>query len=256
VWLALVTAGCVEAPREPREPSQGAPHFTVMSYNIELGSVDSATLAAIGSANADVVALQEVTPEASRVIQEVYGEQYPYQLHRPTGGAGGLAVLSRDPLEDAGVHPGPGSWHPAWHVNVSLAAGVVQLLNVHLRSPLSASGGPVASWLASDADHREEISDFQSQCDGTRSNVVLGDFNEGPNGDAVQLLETEGFFNALPAFHPGQPTWRYRSVGSQLEATIDHVLADESLVPLDAWTLREGRSDHLPLIAHFEPVSF
>lgn len=55
---------------------------------------------------------------------------------------------------------------------------------------------------------------------------------------------------------PGTPTWRYRSVVGQLEETVDHILYDETLRPLDAWVEIKGRSVHLPLLAHFEPRSW
>jgi endonuclease/exonuclease/phosphatase (EEP) superfamily protein YafD len=42
-------------------------------------------------------------------------------------------------------------------------------------------------------------------------------------------------------------------VGNQLSATIDHILVTDHLVPLDAWVQRRGRSDHMPVMAHFEP---
>jgi endonuclease/exonuclease/phosphatase (EEP) superfamily protein YafD len=130
----------------------------------------------------------------------------------------------------------------------------LQLLNVHLRSLLSGNSGALKSYLSTEADHVLEIEDLSSQCDAGFSNLVVGDFNEGPDGDAVDLLEREGYANALPAFHPGQPTWRYRSVAGQLEETVDHILYDETLRPLDAWVEVKGRSDHLPVLAHFEPL--
>jgi endonuclease/exonuclease/phosphatase (EEP) superfamily protein YafD len=129
----------------------------------------------------------------------------------------------------------------------------VQVLNVHLRSLFSAESGVLQSYLSTSADHVREIRDFTSRGNDDMSNIVLGDFNEDPDGDAIRYLEGLGFENALPAFHPGQPTWRFRSVGGQLEKTFDHILYDESLRPLNAWVEPLGRSDHLPVLAHFEP---
>jgi endonuclease/exonuclease/phosphatase family metal-dependent hydrolase len=162
-------------------------------------------------------------------------------------------MLSRFPLTDGGLRAGPGGWHPAWHVEVGVPGVPLQVLNVHLRSLFSADSGVIQSYLSTSDDHLLEIDDFEAQCDTALSNIVLGDFNEDPDGDAVGFLEARGFDNALPAFHPGQPTWRYRSVGSQLELTLDHILYDESLRPLNAWVELMGRSDHLPVLVHFEP---
>jgi endonuclease/exonuclease/phosphatase family metal-dependent hydrolase len=81
---------------------------------------------------------------------------------------------------------------------------------------------------------------------------VVGDFNEGPDGDAIHYLEDAGFRNVLPLFRPGQETWRVRSLGGQTAETLDHILFDESFLPLDARVMVEGNSDHLPVLAHFE----
>ena len=81
---------------------------------------------------------------------------------------------------------------------------------------------------------------------------VLGDFNEEEDGAAVRFLELRGFVNALPLFHPGQGTWRYRSIANQLDRALDHIFYGPGLTPLNAWVHRAGNSDHLPVIAHLE----
>jgi len=243
---------CGEPPLEPREPTPGAPHFRVQTYNVELtDAVDRATVAAVGEAEAEIVALQEVTPAWESVLRERYAERYPHMLFETDGGAGGLAVLSKFPLEDRGLLLGPADWHPAWHVLVFTPMGPVQLLNVHLRPVFSGGGGAAESYLTSGEDHREQVQLYTDDC-SVLPTIVLGDFNEGPAGDAVRYLEGAGFRNALPLYRPGQETWRFRSVGDQLAETIDHVMFDGAFEPLNAWVEVRGDSDHLPVIAHLE----
>jgi len=228
-----------------------------MSYNVEFHSAEEPrTLSEIGAEDADVVALQEMTPATEAWIRAHYAEQYPFQLFRSAGGTDGLAILSRYELLDNGVHAGPGGWHPAWHVEVAVPGVRLQVLNVHLRSLLTGNSGALESYLSTDEDHLLEIDDFASRCDTGLSNLVVGDFNEGPDGEAVKYLARLGFDNVLPAFHPGQPTWRYRSVAGQLAETVDHILYDDSLRPLNSWVKAKGRSDHLPVLAHFEARSW
>jgi vancomycin resistance protein VanJ len=226
-----------------------------MTYNIELGAEgESRTLDGIGAIAADIVSLQEVTPAAEVMLRGRFAELYPYQLYKSKGGAGGLAALSRFPLEDVGLLPAPEGWHPAWHLEAESPAGRLQILNIHLRSVFSAEPGPVSSYLNTDEDHVTEMRSFTTACTQGLSTIVLGDFNEGEGGDAIHFLEGRGYRNLLPAFRPGQPTWRFRSVGSQFEETLDHILVDDSLRPLNAWVEVRGQSDHLPVIAHLEPV--
>jgi endonuclease/exonuclease/phosphatase family metal-dependent hydrolase len=101
-------------------------------------------------------------------------------------------------------------------------------------------------------DHLTEIRYFNEHCAKPMPTLVVGDFNEGTDGPAVEYLEAHGFRNALPLFRPGQFTWRHGSLGNQLNETIDHVLFDASVAPLNAYVLTQGNSDHLPVVAHFE----
>lgn len=255
--LSFFASACGQPQLEARPPSDGAPHFTVMSYNIELGAAGAAdTLEAIGALDADVVALQEVTPQAESWLRAAYAEQYPYQLYQSKGGAGGLAALSRFPLLDRGLRPDPKGFHPSWHLEVESPAGPIQILDVHLRSLFGAGPDPVRAYLRSDDDHLEQIRVFADVCEADLPTIVLGDFNEGVAGRAVRFLEARGFSNLLPAYHPGQPTWRFRSVGNQLGETLDHILISDHLVPLNAWVKPLGESDHLPVLAHVEPLSW
>jgi endonuclease/exonuclease/phosphatase family metal-dependent hydrolase len=255
--LVVIASACGEPPLQPRPPSEGAPHFTVMTYNIELGAKrEPETLDSIAAVNADIACLQEVTPEAELVMRERFDELYPYQLYQSKGGAGGLGILSRFPIEDRGLLLAPAGWHPAWRVDAQTPGGLVQLLNIHLRSQFSADTGLLNSYLATDTDHLTEMRMFAQHCDDSLPAIVLGDFNEGVNGKAVQFLEQEGFRNMLPSFHPGQPTWRFPAVGGQLQKTYDHILVDDFLQPLNAWVETRGLSDHLPVIAHVQPATW
>ena len=207
---------------EPRDPTPGTFNLTIQSYNVEFEHYgDPATVATVGSNNADVISLQEVTPEWEDVLRSEYADTYGYMLFYSAPNSGGLAVLSRFPIVDLGFHPGPNDWHPAWHVGVETPAGPMQLLNVHLRSPLTGRDSALDAFLETNEDHRLSIEQFREECDGDLPTVVLGDFNEGVDGEAVGFLEDIGYRNALPLYRPGQGTWRYRSIGGQFDGTYD-----------------------------------
>ena len=252
--LVLSCVACGERPLEPREPTPGVPHFKIQSYNVESGDHDDpGTVAAVGRNHADVICLQETTPEFETVLRERYSEEYPYQIYRHHWpGPAGLAVLSKFPVEDSGWHPGPNGWHPAWHVVVDTPDGKFQILNVHLRSKHAGNGNVMSSYLSSNDDHLYEIQLFVEQCNNGLPSIVLGDFNEGLDGAAVGFLEGRGFRNILPLYRPGQHTWRSSSVANQLTQTLDHILFDQAFEPLNAWVNNVGGSDHLPLVAHVE----
>ncbi len=254
LFAALVLVACGPAPLEPREPTPEVPHFTVATFNVHFPTEgDAKTSAAIAATGADVVFLQETDAAWTSVLA---GDSfdYPYRAFKTDEGPRGLSVLSRFPIEDKGLLPAPHDWHPAWRVVVDTPAGAIQVFHVHLRSKFEGTADPVSDYFATPGDHRAEIEHFFANAEALPT-LVVGDFNEEPSGAAVEWLENRGFQNALPLYHPGQWTWRGRSVAGQFAMTIDHILFDTALVPLNAWIAKAGNSDHFPVVAHFEAAS-
>jgi len=251
--LSLLVVGCGERPLEPRDPTPGVPHYRFVTYNVHFPEArDGKTLDAVRRTNGDVICLQETNLAWSEALSSALADEYPFMLFKPLEGADGLGVLSRFPLADLGLLPRPEGWHPAWYVMVETPAGPVQLLNVHLRAAFDAEGDPASSFFGTGADHLDEIRSFTKVLDSGAPRIVLGDFNEGVDGDAVRHLENGPYRNALPLYHPGQPTWRGSSVAGALEMTVDHILFDGWFEPLNAYILDRGNSDHLPVVAHLE----
>ncbi len=252
---SLLAAGCAPPPLSPRAPTPGVPHLRIATFNVNLDmSGDAATVDAIGQTGADIVCMQEITPAWQAAILNQYRIDYPYSLFHPINGSDGLAVISRFPLDDLGIIPGWDGWHPSWHLAAHTPMGVVQLVDVHLR-PLASSQrdvGVVSQYLSSGQDHVVELRYATADVTPDTPTIVLGDFNDGPESGAVQLLEGRGYENALPLFHPGQDTWRSKSFLGQESDEVDHILFDASFRPLDAHIVRAGNSDHYPVVAFVE----
>ena len=254
--VALAVSACVEPPMlSPRAPTPGVPHVSITSFNVNLDLFDDpSTVAAVGASDADVVCLQEVNAGWRDVLRTTWHETYPYMAFEGDA-SGGLAVLSRYPFVDRGVHVALEDWHPAWHIEVDSPIGPLQVLQVHLRPPYSRQEG-IGGLFDVDQDHLTEITGYSAECDAEVATVVLGDFNEGIDGPAIRQLEAEGYVNALPAFRPGQETWRYgRGLYGQTVDTIDHVLYESArLDPLNAFVKKVGNSDHLPVTVLLERI--
>ncbi len=252
VGLAAALCGCGPTPLEPRDPTPGVPHFRIATYNVlSLMAYDAETVDTVGATNADIICLQEIDTAWRDVLRDKYSSTYPYMLFRDHSGASGLAVLSKYPVSGSELLTYR-DFHPAWHVNALTPAGWLQLLIVHLRAKFSDYDSPVEAYVKVDADHLQETKSFVELNVEDMPTVVLGDFNEGVDGPSVEYLESVGYTNALPLYHPGQFTWRQRSLGDQLNMTIDHVLFDHHFEPLNAYVLVRGNSDHIPVIAHLE----
>lgn len=251
-WVCAALLGCGGPVLETREPTPGHTHFTAVSFNLNIEQAGNpATLDAVGSADADVVCLQEVNAQWQAEIEERYASQYPHMVFAPKENAGGLGILSRWPIEPGVVIP-DGELHPTWVTRVEGPEGPIQLVNVHLRSLFNGDGNPVANFLETGDVHRAQIELFMGFTEPGLPTVVLGDFNEGVNGAAVRWLEEQGYQNMLPLFRPGQYTWKAPTLGNQADLAIDHVMISADLAPLSARVLDPGQSDHLPVWAHAE----
>lgn len=232
----------------PQPEGKGDGHVTLATFNLYFpASGDASTVELIGLTGADVIFLQEVSHEWESVLRRRYRELYPQMLFAAAGAASGLGVLSRWPLRDEGLLP-PVLKHPAWLIGVHTPRGELHVLNVHLRASRRPNQNLIAGLFSMGTDHELEIRRFFAAC-SVEPTLVVGDFNEGQDGSAVEWLEQRGFVDALARHRPGEPT--ARALGGLFEFTLDHILFQPALPALDAWVLRGGNSDHWPVLARF-----
>lgn len=252
----LLLVGCSGATRTVREPVADQPFLDTLTYNVNFGlGGDEATLDVLEHATADLVFLQETTPAWEAATRARVGKTYRHQTWLHGEAAGGLAVLSKYPLEVTQVLENRSGWFPALRVVAKSPLGRVQALVVHLRPPVSDSGSFVSGYLTTSPLRRAEVESFLAALEPGLPTIVAGDFNEGTAGDALGLLEGRGFRSALPEFSPSAKTWGWDVGSLHLSAQLDHLVYGPGLEPLDARVLAGGRSDHQAVVARFVAAS-
>ncbi|MBM4370021.1 MAG: endonuclease/exonuclease/phosphatase family protein [Deltaproteobacteria bacterium] len=246
-FLLPPTGACGPSAQAPLAPSPGRPVLTVLTFNVNYGLRDAPeNLDAIRDADADLVLLQETTPELEAAADRQLRELYPHQRFRHCCGAGGLGVLSKHAVEEGPYLESPAGWFPGWWVRVDSPLGRVQALLVHLRPPVSDDGSWVKGYFTTGDVRRRELAAYLEHRDPELPTLVAGDFNEA-RGPALELLAAEGLVDALASFAPGEPTFRWRTSLGTLRFVLDHLFHDEGLRALDAEVLDSGVSDHLPV---------
>ena len=252
ILLSLLPFGCSHATRTPRAAAPGTPQLKLLTYNVNYGLAgDKPGLDAIDDADADVVFLQETTSRWETAIRDRFGEKYPYMTFHESPGAGGLAVLSRAPFEEKDYIASPTGWFPALRVIVDSPLGKVQVLTVHLHPMVTDDGSFVRGYLSTGGLRTSEMGEYVKTLDPDLPTLVVGDFNENAKGGAVAILTERGFRTALPEFAPGAKTWHWNTSVGELRQQLDHVAYDTRLEPLDVRVMKEGRSDHDPVLATF-----
>jgi endonuclease/exonuclease/phosphatase (EEP) superfamily protein YafD len=258
-WLlsgVLGSVGCANPGDAPASAlvlvPTDAPRLRVATFNVNFGVADAAAnLDAIRRIDADVVLLQEVTGRSEPSYRLAFEEQYPHILFRDCCGAGGLAVLSKFPLSDARYLEPDAGWFPAWLATVQSPLGAVQLLNVHLRPPVSDSGSWVVGQFSTRSVRRAEIEGFWDAVDPDLPVVVVGDFNEGADGQAIDFLGEHGLRSALAQTASDADTWHWRTRFGELTAMLDHIVYDPRLSLLQVSVDEDSGSDHYPVVADF-----
>lgn len=226
-----------------------------MSYNLNYGLAgDAATMDAIAEGEAEVVLLQETTPAWEAALRSRFARRYPHMTFHHCCGAGGLAVMSVHPIaSEQRLEPSErDAWFPGLKVVVDAPMGPVQLVDVHLRPPVSNTGSILSGVLSTPPVRRQQIADFHAAFDPALPTIVAGDFNESSGGRAVGFLVDRGFRDALPE-GGARNTWRWTTSIGTIEQQLDHIMFGPTLRPTAMEVRPDGRSDHLPLVGTFTP---
>jgi endonuclease/exonuclease/phosphatase (EEP) superfamily protein YafD len=122
-------------------------------------------------------------------------------------------------------------------------------LNVHLR-PAVEGGNWIRGFVTTPPLRRREIEAHWQQVDDSLPTIVAGDFNEDPDGRAIDFLAGHGL-TRVPT--TGPTSWHYERIvdgkpWDLLKMDIDHVLVDDSFTAKDARVLDTGASDHRPVV--------
>jgi endonuclease/exonuclease/phosphatase (EEP) superfamily protein YafD len=248
----LISYGSLFIPR----PAQAAPEaLRILTYNLKAQSLElEPALHIIAEAQADVVALQELSVEMAAALTDRFSSRYPYQaLHTdPDNPISGQGVLSRFPiLEDDYWR----IYQAMQRVVLELDGRPIVLYNAHPIQPIRPNGFVMRA---------EEISDLLRRAAQETLPVILaGDFNMSDQSSdysrlAAQYQDTYRavgwglgltFPAEVPYFGGGQYAHPIFQFVPPL-VRLDYVFHDASFTSLSAQVWPEaGGSDHLPVVA-------
>ncbi len=178
----------------PQWPTQAqGKTLTVMSYNMLGTTKDSQrVIAAIRSAQADVVAIQELNPAAADAIRSELASDYPYQVLDPQAGVTGMGTISRYPLELSGEKL-PGNWVGTPQVlTLEFGSSRVGLVHFHTVPTTIPNLDPRSSLAIIDWSVREREQEAQAIADYASAHtgplVAVGDFNAGDQSTAYAIM--------------------------------------------------------------------
>ena len=254
--LTCVLGACHGEPKPVAAPEHPG-MLRVMSYNVNFGLAgDRAGVTAVADAAADVVFLQETNSAWEAALTRGLKQRYPHRRFTPPADwpAGGMGVMSKFPIVTLEELPPAGGPFFAWRVVLDTNVGRIQVLNVHLRPPMSDGGSWVVGYFSTRDTRLHEIEAHVKSLAPSLPTLVVGDFNEEADGLAVQALAKRGFVDAISTQHGNTPTWHWPLQGITLQFQLDHLLHDARLVATTSTIVSAGRSDHFPIWADFVRV--
>ncbi|MBI4951331.1 MAG: endonuclease/exonuclease/phosphatase family protein [Myxococcales bacterium] len=212
-------------------------------------AADPATLERARTLEADLVLFQETNDVWEAALRAVLSERYPYCTFHPPRRylPEGLGACARQPLLADTSLASPLGWFPAQRLTWQAPGGAIEVVNVHLRPAVAGSD----TWWATHREtrplRRQEVEAYLRQLPAGAPALVVGDYNEVPEGDLFRALDAAGFAHALPGAGVGAPTWHW--AGTELGAQLDHVAYRADAFELvAARVLDGGRSDHVPVV--------
>lgn len=213
----------------------GEKTLTVISANLNIDNTDVAALKAWASKqNADIVVVQEVTPETAALLAEWV--EYPHRRITASFDPFGLAILSRHPITDIeSLDDGNQPLH--YRALLDWNGRSLAVAAIHPMPPISAEYHQQRARLLEQEARWLAHTGLPS--------LLVGDLNSTPWSSAMRHAHTNGLGRATST----EPSWPARLPLLPL----DHVLAN------DSWTrVASGRgpdigSDHRPVFATLAP---
>jgi endonuclease/exonuclease/phosphatase (EEP) superfamily protein YafD len=241
VLLCVVMIG-VQLPRFIGSERMDVPSVAVrvVTANLGFGRADSSAVAELARSSADVLVVQELTPEAASGLSSAGLEQtFPHQLLNPEAKAFGIGVWSRYPIVD----PAPVEAYQMPMLRARIQVPGVRfaptLLAVHLAAPWVQ---PLEIFRADMARFPSTLRDVARDA-GSGAVIVAGDLNSTIDMEPFRKFLDEGFRDAgeqvgagLTRTYPSKP-WRRPMIG------IDHVLV-RNCVASSVRTVGLPGSDH------------
>jgi len=224
------------APRLGRDCD--GPELRVATVNLWYRSRDAThALAWLAAHPADVVVLQEVTPEWAAAMSAT-ADLYPHRATHPRQDPYGIGVLSRWPLERVEYVDFAQDGLPSVVATLDVDGRKVQVIGLH-------TAWPVFKDLQVARDRALTGAAALARA-ATVPTVIAGDFNLTPYAPRFRRLEREAGMRDAFASVWWRPTWQ--AAFWPLALPIDHVLVPAGACVQEAAIGGDVGSDHRPVV--------
>ncbi len=238
-------------PRPPVLADEDNSTLRIATFNHLKSNTDFPAIeAAILRADADIVALQELSLGVARLAETELLERYPYQVLRPApadGRQNGVGVLSRFPLRE----PSYSESYRGQRFGLEVAGRRFELVNVHFNVPFEEGRmGSVRRYEPTDRDR--QLDALLTATEDLPAVVIVGDFNLSDNEPGYRRLAdslTDSYRHTRAGFGLTYPARTvYRGLPLPPLVRLDYVWV-RGLEPVTASRNCRTGSDHCLVVA-------
>lgn len=252
-WLLSAAAACLTvtllAVQLPWYVSASAAPAGVpvrtMSINMLYGKANPHALARIAAESADVVFVQEITPQAVAGLKKAGMEKtFPYQIIEARPAAAGSAIYSRHPLIERRV---VGGYRLALVTAAVQFEGVttpLRVASVHFAAPWPQA---IGGWHSDFARFPKTLEEFADQA-GPGAVIIGGDFNSTIDMEPFRQLLTNGYGDSAEQSGAGRQFTYPSNKRYPPIIGIDHIIT-RNATAVSTTTVEVPGTDHRGLLA-------
>jgi endonuclease/exonuclease/phosphatase family metal-dependent hydrolase len=213
----------------------------VMSANLRYGRADADAVVAMAKEHADILAVQEVTPEKAELLSAGLDEAFPFRALRAREGPAGVALWSRYPISSSATDDDFWLGLVSASVTVPEVPAEATVVVTHLSAPWPQ---PIADWRADLARMADKLP--QLAADGAV--IVAGDFNATRDLREFRRLLRDGYRDAAEQAGAGLTRTHPADIWLPPVFAVDHILTNRCSAT-SVRTLAIKDSDHRALVA-------
>lgn len=220
---------------------------TLLTYNVQRRNTDFESIEQIlRSQDADIVAMQEVTPEMRNYFDENLSDLYPFQVASANERTEHTQViLSKWSIDVQGQRR-----FMRGVIEIGETGAELIVYSVQLSNPLTDDG---EGFDDNTRSQQGEIVRRMAADEEGMPLVILGDFNMSDATNEYREFTTnyvDAFRYTERGFGATFPNWRYTNPSFNFMPPLirlDYAFVSLNIDPADARVIQEGNSDHYPL---------
>ncbi|MDR3661761.1 MAG: endonuclease/exonuclease/phosphatase family protein [Mycobacterium sp.] len=241
---ATVAAVAIQLPVYRRAPDPAGTPLRFLTANLRYGRATAGPLTEYAETYADVVALQELTPESvARLNAAGLDRIFPFRVLRDMAEPGGVGIWSRYPIGHTRVDDGFWLGMVTAGIQIPGVEAEITVMSVHLSAPWP---DPLQGWRD---DLARLTNTLRKAARATTGPVlVAGDLNATPDMREFRTLLRQGYQDAGAQAGAGVVRTHPADIVVPPVFAVDHILT-RGFVATSVRTLKVAGSDHRAVLA-------